>query len=202
MITIVDYGIGNTGALENMLDFIGLDSCISSDPDKIAISDKLILPGVGSFDSAIKSITDTNILDALNYSVIDRKVFVLGICLGMQIFSCDSEEGSLKGLGWIDSHVKRLKPKNNFFKVPNFGWHEIKMNSSCKLFYSQPAGSRFYFSHSYYISCQNKANQIASIDYGGDVCCAVNKGNIFGVQFHPEKSHKYGMKLLENFGRL
>lgn len=200
MIAILDYGVGNVQALLNMYEHLGFDAFATDNADTLAESDRIILPGVGAFDAAMSKLREKQLIPALEYAVMQRKVPFLGICLGMQLLARDSEEGSDKGLGWIEASVKRINiPLNSLVKVPHIGWEEIMPTCPTMLFPANNTSERFYFVHSYHVVCDHYAHICATVDYGGRLCCAVNKGNIWGVQFHPEKSHRYGMRLLSSF---
>jgi glutamine amidotransferase len=201
MITIVDYGCGNLGSIQNMIKKIGSKAQITSDAAKIALAEKLILPGVGAFDTGIKNLHERGLWSILNKRVLEDKVPILGICLGMQLMTKSSEEGVLKGLSWIDAETKKFKfdEVSEKRKIPNMGWNYIEIKKNSRLFNNMYEHPKFYFVHSYYVNCHQKEDVIAVANYGQNYDCAFEKDNIFGVQFHPEKSHKYGMKLLENF---
>jgi glutamine amidotransferase len=199
-IVIVDYGVGNLGALSNMFDFLGYDSEISSDPQRIASANKVVLPGVGSFDHAMANLDRSGLIPALECAVIDRKVPVLGVCLGMQLLGKGSEEGSLKGLGWIAATSKKITPEAAAnLKVPHMGWSEFVAVRANPLFTHVPTDARFYFAHSFHVVCERTEDITGVVDYGGLICCAINSANIFGVQFHPEKSHRFGLAMLKAF---
>lgn len=203
MISIVDYGVGNTGALLNMLDYLGIDAEAVETPDGIDNAQMLLLPGVGAFDKAMRTLRERNLLPALDNAVLQRKIPVLGVCLGMQLLARRSDEGSETGLGWIAADVKRIvPPPGSGLKVPNIGWLETRPQRRTALFDPEAAAARFYFDHGYHMVCDNPADVAATIDYGDQLCCAVAHGHIAGVQFHPEKSHRHGMRLLEAFARL
>lgn len=200
MITIIDYKTGNLGSIQNILKRIGEESIVTSDKDEIAIATKLILPGVGSFDTGMKNLIELDLIDILNKKVLVNRTPVLGICLGMQLFSERSEEGSLQGLGWIKGETKRF----NFidtreYKIPHMGWNFVQQHKDSNLFAGMFPGSRFYFVHAYFFKAIDQADVLTSTVYETEFTSAVEKGNILGVQFHPEKSHKFGMKLLKNF---
>ena len=201
MITIINYNAGNIKSIQNMLKRIGAKSCISSSVDEIEQAEKLILPGVGHFDYGMKNLHESGLIEVLNKKVLIDKVPLLGICLGAQLFGNRSEEGVLSGLGWIDMEVVKFDenklPKN--LKIPHMSWNEIKIKKQSKLLEGLNDKSRFYFVHSYHMKCNNENDILANTNYGYEFTSAVEKENIFGVQFHPEKSHKFGMKLLENF---
>jgi glutamine amidotransferase len=199
MITIVNYGVGNPGAIVNMLDFIGFDARISDDPSEIRDASHLVLPGVGAFDAAMERLSTSRLVPSLEDAVFSRKVPLLGVCLGMQLLGRRSEEGVLKGLGWIAADTVRMRPDPAArLKVPVMGWADIHPASTARLF---DAGSelRFYFTHSYMVRCDDQADVAGTYDFDEAVVCAVQHDNIYGVQFHPEKSHRFGMKLLRNF---
>ena len=201
MITIIDYGMGNLGSIKNMLKKIGVDSLISNRKDEIVAADKLILPGVGAFDKAMLNLKKLDLIDLLNKKVLDEKVPILGICLGMQLLAKSSAEGKEKGLGWIDGEVLKFNVDKSL-KVPHMGWNRVCPKNEDTLFKNMYKEPRFYFVHTYYFKCNNDDEVLSTTDYGGDFVSAVNKENIYGVQFHPEKSHKFGMKLFENFSQL
>jgi len=202
MIAIIDYSVGNIRSIENMLARIGIESVVTSDPEIIIKSEKIILPGVGSFDYGINALQKLDLIDVLNDLVLIQKKPLLGICLGAQLLGHGSEEGNEKGLGWLDLTCKRFIPQGNL-PVPHMGWRDTVPFFSTELFKEEDSYAyEFYFVHSYYIECSNKEDILASSVYGHEFVCAVARDNIYGVQFHPEKSLKQGMQLLENFGRL
>lgn len=199
MITIIDYGMGNLGSIQNMIKKIGYRSIISSEFSEIANADWLILPGVGKFDKAMSNLADLGLIDLIRQKA-DDGIPLLGICLGMQLLATDSEEGVLSGLSLIPGHVRKF----NFdagLKVPHMGWNLIDYNGECPLYrgFDQFEETRFYFVHSYHYCCDQSAHSASFTYYGFPFTSSIWKGNIFGVQYHPEKSHKFGMKLLTNF---
>jgi glutamine amidotransferase len=202
-IVIIDYGLGNLGSIRNMLKKIGIEGIISSKVSDIEESEKLILPGVGNFDHGIKNLGDLRLLPVLEDKVIHKKTPILGICLGMQLFAWKSEEGDSRGLGWIDAEVVRFKfgDKERHLKIPHMGWNLIEIRQRDPLFEEMHPEPRFYFVHSYHMSCRNEEEVLTHTFYGYEFVSSIKKSNIYGVQFHPEKSHKYGMKLLDNFVR-
>lgn len=204
MIVIIDYNMGNLGSIKNMIKKIGSNAIISSDPEDILKADKLILPGVGAFDNGMRNLECLGIIPAINYKVIKERTPILGICLGMQLFTERSEEGSLQGLGWISGYSKKFDfTGSNFnYKIPHMGWNDIKIQKESQLFDSLSEEPRFYFVHSYYVVCNNGSDILATTEYGYEFTSAVARDNIYGTQFHPEKSHRYGMKVLENFVEL
>lgn len=199
MITIVNYGMGNIGSIQNIIKKIGHQSIITSEADDIKKATKIILPGVGSFDAAMQNLAELNLIDVLKEKALSGTPF-LGICLGMQLLANQSEEGTESGLGIIPGTVKKfqLSPR---FKIPHMGWNIITYKPDCILFdgFNQFDESRFYFVHSYYFECENPINAASLTTYEMPFTSAVYSNNIFGAQFHPEKSHKYGMQLLKNF---
>ena len=204
MIVIVDYGMGNLGSVQNMLKKVGAKSMISSDPEKILAASKLILPGVGAFDNGMKNINDMNLVNLLSERVTIEKIPILGICLGAQLLARRSEEGLLPGLGWIDAEVVRfrLPVSRDGLKVPHMGWNEIEIKRENPLLTGFANVPRFYFVHSYHIHCNNTEDVIATSYHGIEFTAALCYGNIMGTQFHPEKSHKFGLQILKNFCEL
>lgn len=201
MLVIVDYGLGNLGSIQNMLKKIGVKATISSDSSIIQQATKLILPGVGSFAFAMNQLAELNLIDILNKKVLDEKTPILGICLGVQLFTSFSEEGNCKGLNWIEANTVKFSfnESKELLKIPHMGWNDVVPNKQSKLFEGMPEDSRFYFVHSYYLQPKHEQDTLLKSHYGFDFTCALEKDNIVGVQFHPEKSHKFGMQLLRNF---
>jgi glutamine amidotransferase len=200
MITIVDYKTGNLGSIQNILKRIGEESVVTSDRDFIASATKIILPGVGSFDTGMENLARLGLIDVLNDKVLNKKVPVLGICLGMQLLSEGSDEGSLPGLGWIKGRNKKFIFSDPVhYKVPHMGWNFISQRKQSRLFTGMYPDPRFYFVHSYYFEAGDIQDILTSTVYETEFTSSVEKDNITGVQFHPEKSHKFGMKLLRNF---
>ena len=201
MIAIVDYGMGNLGSISNMLKKIGVQSAISSDPLVIEEAEKLILPGVGAFDLGMKNLSQRGLVEKLKSQVMERKKPILGLCLGMQLFTRSSEEGQLPGLGWLNARTVRFTfsgPEANL-KIPHMGWNTLQIYRCHPLLNDLGPDARFYFDHSYHVLCNDNDNVLATTTYGYDFPSIVAQGNILGAQFHPEKSHKFGMKLLKNF---
>ncbi|MHA2602277.1 MAG: imidazole glycerol phosphate synthase subunit HisH [Candidatus Thorarchaeota archaeon SMTZ1-83] len=203
MITIVDYGMGNLGSIRNMLTRLGFEVEISSDIQEIENATKLILPGVGAFDNAMKNLEERGMIPVLNELVLNRRVPILGICLGMQLLSQRSEEGNMQGLGWIEAETIRFRfnPGQNL-RIPHMGWNTVTIQQDSCLFNDMYEEPRFYFVHSYHVKCVSEETTLARTHYGIDFTSAVSHDNIYGVQFHPEKSHKFGMKTLKNFAEL
>ena len=197
--------MGNLGSIKNMFKYIGVESKIESDPDKIKNASKILLPGVGSFDTAMKKIKEKNILEVLNEKALKEQVPILGICLGMQLLTNESEEGKEEGLGWIEAKTKSFKNRiDQNMKIPHMGWNIVNKSndSALTLGFDNFDETRFYFVHSYLVKVKNEKNSILTTKYGVKFDSAIQSDNIFGAQFHPEKSHKFGMKLFENFARL
>jgi glutamine amidotransferase len=201
MIVIVDYRLGNLGSIKNMLKRIGSESLISSNVSDIERAEKLILPGVGNFEQGMRNLEALGLLPVLEERVIQKRAPILGICLGMQLFTRKSEEGESTGLGWIDAEVVRFKfdDKERHLKIPHMGWNLVEIRQRDPLFEEMYPEPRFYFVHSYHVACRNEEEVLTQTFYGYKFVSSVKKENIYGVQFHPEKSHKFGMKLLDNF---
>lgn len=203
MIVIVDYGIGNLASVLNMFKKIGVkDAVISADANVLAKATRVLLPGVGAFDGGMGNLKASGLMETLSHKATVEKVPLLGICLGMQMLTRRSEEGQEPGLGWIDAETLRFTPPAELkLKVPHMGWDYIKVQRPNPLV-DAGSKSRFYFVHSYYVKCLDEQQSLATCHFGQDFTCMVNKDNIFGAQFHPEKSLKFGMKVLENFSKI
>ena len=204
MITIVDYNVGNLNSIANMLKRAGHSAILSSDIDEIRAASKLLLPGVGSFDSGMASIDELGLLDVLSHKVLEEQTPILGICLGMQLLLEGSEEGDLPGLGWIKGRCRRFSfsAENVELKIPHMGWNEARPTHRNSLFAKMDAEAGYYFVHSYHAVCDIEAEVLAHTTHGYSFVSAIERGNIYGTQFHPEKSHKHGMQLLDNFALL
>jgi len=198
MITIVDFGIGNLGSIQNMIKKIGYRAIISRNPEEITNAEKIILPGVGSFDVGMKKIEEHSLKDILEEYRKSGK-FILGICLGMQLMTKGSDEGQMPGLGWINAKVKKFSFEDKSLKIPHMGWNLINQKKKSAIFNEFSKEIRAYFVHSYYVECYQNSDVLSGTTYGHEFVSAYEHENIIGMQFHPEKSHKYGMKLLKNF---
>jgi len=202
-IAVVDYGHGNLGSIKNMLKKIGASCVIASQSSQLESAEKIILPGVGAFDSGMRALKEKGLLEGLLKKATKDNTYLLGVCLGMQMLGESSEEGELQGLGLIQGHCRKFPVKaDSRLKVPRMGWSEVTPKPNALLFNEIDSPPRFYFVHSYYFECDNLSHVAATSKYGITYTAAIQSGNIFGVQFHPEKSHKFGMRLLRNFVEL
>lgn len=201
MIAIVDYGLGNLGSILNMLKLIGEKAIITSDIEKIGNADKIILPGVGSFDMGMKNLKERGLVQVVKKHAESNKP-ILGICLGMQLLGRKSEEGQEKGLGLIPFDNVKFKFDPGYdLKIPHMGWDVVEFKKNIPLLEDIEGKQRYYFVHSYHAVCDKEDNIMMTCDYGYNFAAAVCNGNICGVQFHPEKSHDFGMRIFENFVR-
>jgi len=199
-VLIIDYGMGNLNSVKRKLSRIGIDAKISNNPLEIANSISLILPGVGHFKKAIENLKKMQLWDALNDAVLSKKKPILGICLGMQLMAKHSEEGDAEGFGWFDADVVKLKVTDNLkYKVPHTGWNQVIELKESRLMKGIPELSEFYFVHAYHFKCNDPVDILNETDYEYRFTSAVEKENIFGVQYHPEKSHDIGEQFLKNF---
>lgn len=198
-VVIVNYGLGNIQSVFNKCKRIGITPIIGNDSNTINEADKLILPGVGHFSKGMQNLSELNFIDVLNEKVIQRKTPILGICLGFQLFSKYSEEGNCNGLGWINAETKRFNLSNNEYKVPHIGWNSIVPKKESILFRDFDSQNLYYFVHSYYVKCNEVSDILSITEYGLEFASSAENKNIFGVQFHPEKSHEWGELLLKNF---
>ena len=204
MIHIVDYGLGNVQAFANMYKRLGFETKRAKSAADLDSATKIILPGVGAFDHAMELLEQSGMRPSLEHLVIERKIPVLGICVGMQILASKSDEGTSAGLGWIPGRVRsfRLVAESAQLPMPHMGWNDVIPNEHTQLFKGMQADSRFYFLHSFFFDCDDPTHSLARASYGFDFSCAVTAGNVYGVQFHPEKSHHNGGALLRNFAEL
>lgn len=205
MITIIDYGVGNLGSIENMFKRIGVNCTISSDPAVISSASKLLLPGVGAFDHCMISLQNSGLVELLREKVLEQKTPILGICVGFQLMFSESEEGSLPGLGWVQGKVVKFKPSEYHpgLRVPHMGWNVVKCEKQSLLFKKMADEEmRFYFAHSFYAQCENKDAIVCTTEYGETFTVGIEQENIMAVQFHPEKSHKFGMALFKRYAEI
>lgn len=204
MIAIVDYGSGNVGAIENLLRRRRIPHMLTAKPAELSIADRFILPGVGAFDPTMETLQRAGIVEALNEEVLGKGKAVLGICVGMHLMAESSDEGDLPGLGWIPGHVRRIDESllKEPPKLPHMGWNSITAREGASLFVDIDKSRGFYFLHSFYFDATDPDHVSAYALYGKNLPCAVERENIFGTQFHPEKSHANGMQLFANFAAL
>lgn len=204
MITIVDYGLGNIRAFLNAFKRLNIEARTATTAAELAGSDKVILPGVGHFDHAMERLEASGMRGTLDDLVLERKVPVLGVCVGMQILASASDEGSRDGLGWVRGRVRSFRDwaPTRELPMPHMGWNDVRPSAPSGLFTGLADESRFYFLHSYFFECEQQADALATSSYGAEFACAVRHENIHGVQFHPEKSHHFGTRLLQNFAGL
>ena len=202
-IAVVEYGMGNVGSVLNMLRILGADAELTSDPERVAAAEKIILPGVGAFDTGMANLAAAGLVDVLHQKVREGSTPLLGLCLGMHLITNGSEEGSRRGLGWIDATTVRFQfgAASADLKVPHMGWNTIRVQRDAPLVRELLPDSRFYFVHSFHVSCRRPENVAATTLHGYEFPSVVQRGHIMGTQFHPEKSHRFGMKLLQNFVR-
>jgi glutamine amidotransferase len=199
-VVIIDYGMGNIGSIDNMLKYLGVKAIISSDVTVISNADKIILPGVGHFDRAMINIKNLDLMDILKEMAMVKKKPFLGICLGMQIMCKSSDEGVLPGLSFVQAEVEKFDfGLDSKLKVPHMGWNKIHINKSSNILNGLEDDSRFYFVHSFFVKCQNEKDILAKTTYGFDFVSSFEVDNLIGVQFHPEKSHRFGVTLFRNF---
>ena len=203
MISILDYGLGNIKAFLNVYDRLNIKAKVITKPDELLNATHIILPGVGAFDYAMTKLEESGFCNHLNEMVLEKKVPVLGVCVGMQMMADSSDEGTKKGLGWVSGEVKKIATTNEgALPLPHLGWNELSNTNQSPLFKNLGKSPRFYFLHSFYYKAKSADNILAEVDYGDRFTCVVNKDNIFGVQFHPEKSHENGLHILKNFASI
>jgi imidazole glycerol-phosphate synthase subunit HisH len=199
-IAIIDYGMGNVFSIQKKLNQLACKSIITNKKEDIATASRIILPGVGHFGRAMENLSKLGLIEVLNESVLHNKKPILGICLGMQLMASFSEEGNVKGLNWFDANVRRFDLKDKVrYKVPHTGWNQIEIAKNSNLMKNLNNDSEFYFVHAYYVECNNSSDILTRTEYEIPFTSAIEKENIVGVQFHPEKSHDYGFQLLKNF---
>jgi glutamine amidotransferase len=197
MIAIVDYGLGNLGSIVNMLKKVGHEARIITQPAELEEASKIILPGVGAFDTGMRYLKENNWIDPLNKKVLEEKVPVLGICLGMQLMTGGSEEGALPGLNWVRGYTRKFAASD--LRIPHMGWNLIRVTKPSTILPIDSDERRFYFVHSYCVQLENPEDQLLETVYGEPFTSGFQSGHIVAVQFHPEKSHRFGQELLNNF---
>jgi imidazole glycerol-phosphate synthase subunit HisH len=203
MVAIIDYGVGNLTSILNMHRRLGIEAAITGEAELIQRADRLLIPGVGHFDTCMQNFSNSGLRPLVERRALEDKIPVLGICVGAQMMTRGSEEGKEKGLGWVNADTVRFRLNGNSdLKVPHMGWTDLRPERTSDLWTGMPDEPRFYFAHSYHFSFDSTEYVTGTADYGYDFVCAFRKENIYGVQFHPEKSHKYGMKLIANFAAL
>jgi glutamine amidotransferase len=204
MIVVIDYGMGNLGSIVNMLRRIGADVTLSADLKDIERADRLILPGVGAFDRGMENLHNMNVIPLLNQRVLEENTPILGLCLGMQLFGKGSEEGNTEGLGWIDAQSVRFRfddtdPQLASLRVPHMGWNGVHVHKSHPMMDNLESDTRYYFVHAYHVRCNDPSDVLATTRYGIEMVSAFARGPITGMQFHPEKSLRWGMRVFEQF---
>lgn len=204
MIKIIDYGLGNIQAFANVYNRLHIPFGVARSSEDLLSAEKFILPGVGAFDHAMSRLSQSGMKEALTERVLNEKVPVLGICVGMQILADGSDEGVSPGLGWVNGRVRAFSSSSKLgnLPIPHMGWNDVSPATSSPLFTGLELDAKFYFLHSFYFDCDQENNILASSSYGDEFSCSVGKDNVYGVQFHPEKSHHYGVTLLKNFAEL
>jgi len=204
MITIIDYGSGNIRAIGNIYDTLKINYKIAKSPEEVIGAEKIFLPGVGAFDETISMLDKTGFREVLDFEVMQNKVPIIGICVGMQILAESSEEGKLPGLGYIKGKVRKMDASllNQKPKLPHLGWNSLEISRQSELLKNIDSELGFYFLHSYYFECENQEDVLTTTTYGKSFASAINHDNVYGIQFHPEKSHHNGINLLHNFATL
>jgi glutamine amidotransferase len=203
LISVVDYGVANLGSMLNMLRKVGVEAERVGTPEGLKGASKIVLPGIGAFDHGMSALAERGLIEPLRKKALDERVPVLGVCLGMQMLGGGSEEGESNGLGLVEAKCQRFRPaEGSGLKVPHMGWGQISPRRASPLLAGLGEQSRFYFVHSYHLVCDDPEDVLAHSRYGIDFVSVIERGNIFGVQFHPEKSHRFGMALLRNFAIL
>jgi glutamine amidotransferase len=200
MIAIADYGIGNLGSIRNIIQHVGGEAEISRDAGFLREANALVIPGVGSFDACMRALRGSGLLPAIEQRALGARVPVLGVCVGMQMMAQGSEEGEEPGLGWFAARCRRFDDSAQ--KVPHMGWSAVSAREDSQLFAAEGEDRRFYFVHSYHVLCEHEEDVEALAHYGAPFVASIARGNLYGVQFHPEKSHQHGMQLFRNFLRI
>lgn len=204
MITIIDYGVGNIKAFQNIYKRLGIEASVAQNPNYIKAAEKLILPGVGHFDYAMQCFSSSGMMEITNEMVLNGKTPILGVCVGMQMLAKSSDEGQLPGLGWVNADVRKFDFSQSLEpgRLPHMGWNDVISQKENPLLLNLEKNARFYFLHSYYFNCMDREDNLAISHYGFDFTSIINHRNIYGVQFHPEKSHNFGVQLLKNFAEI
>jgi glutamine amidotransferase len=200
--TIINYNLGNPKSIKNMLAYLGIESRISANHKDLTSADRLILPGVGHFQHGVEQLEQLGLIDVLKKEVLETKKPILGICLGMQLLTKHSEEGNLAGLGFVDAQTKKFELQDATLKVPHMGWNTVEFKKDSPINTGVSINPRYYFVHSYFVDCANQDDILCTTQYGQEFVSGFQHQNIFGLQFHPEKSHKFGMELLANFCKI
>jgi glutamine amidotransferase len=200
--TIINYNLGNPKSIKNMLSYLGIDAVISDDLNALKSADRLILPGVGHFAHGMNQLNNLGFTDVIKEHALTQQKPILGICLGMQLITNFSEEGDVDGLGLIDAQTKKFQLQDKSLKIPHMGWNEVSWQKESPILNSLSEKPRYYFVHSYFVECNNQNDVLGTTHYGQDFVSAFQHDNIIGMQFHPEKSHQFGMELLKNFTKL
>jgi glutamine amidotransferase len=200
MIGIVDYGMGNLLSVKNAFEYLGEDVSTINNPSQLDRVDKIVLPGVGAFGDCVKNLSDKGFINALHHEVLIKKTPIMGICLGMQVMAKTGYEGGrFEGLGWFEADVIKLHPSDKALRIPHVGWTDITYNKQSPLFAGLNGSPDFYFVHSFYVKCADESDVDAWYDFSHRVTASIRRHNIFGTQFHPEKSQEHGLRILENF---
>lgn len=202
MIVIIDYGMGNLRSVQKAFERINIVADISDRSDEIINAQKLLLPGVGHFEKGIKNIKERGLLNCLNEAVLYKKIPILGICLGMQLMTESSEEGNVEGFGWIKAKSKKFSFESKEYKIPHMGWNNLSIKNNDSLYKNINNNNFYYFVHSYYVRCDNEKDVLTETIYGIKFVSSFQKGNIYGCQYHPEKSHDAGLQVLKNFANV
>lgn len=202
MIVIIDYGMGNLRSVQKAFERIRIPVKISSSYADFGTADKLVLPGVGHFEKGLANLKSRGLFEPLSEAVLANKKPMLGICLGMQLMTEYSEEGNCNGFGWLKAKTQKFSFQDNGLKIPHMGWNNLSIKNSDTIFKDITADNFFYFVHSYYVTCNNDADVLAETNYGNGFVSSFQKENIFGCQFHPEKSHDKGLQILKNFAEM
>ncbi len=202
MTTIINYNLGNPKSIKNMLSYLGIDAVISDDLNVLKTANRIILPGVGHFAHGMNQLNNLGFTDVIKEHALTQQKPILGICLGMQLMTNFSEEGDVDGLGLIDAQTKKFQLQDKSLKIPHMGWNEVSWQKESPILNSLSEKPRYYFVHSYFVECNNQNDVFGTTHYGQDFVSAFQHDNIIGMQFHPEKSHQFGMELFKNFTKL